>query len=262
METRFREASDAALVAAVRRGDTDAIDEFLERFQEVVMSQAKLMRIPRAEWREWTSDLLCDVVAGLMGKMQASPRSIVAYLITAARNKQLAAQRKWSIHQMRLGERATDLGGAERVLASACSESSVRATYALDWEPAPLPPVLDRLVSAMESAIGPEEHRLLSWVAQRTSFSTIARMLGEQRSTIVKRVTRLRARLIDAALRFGESLALKERAELVRFLRRTGAYDAAALDALARGERQVPKYPMQRSRPRRRGEEAIDDTAR
>ena len=262
MENRFRKAGDATLVAAVRRGDTEAIDEFLERFQEVVMSQAKVLRVPPTEWRGWTSDLLCDVVVGLMGNTGGSPRSVVAYLITAARNKHRAAQRDWSLRQTRLDERATSLGGAERVLATACSEFSARSTYAPDWEPAPLPPVLDRLVSAMEHAMTPDERRLLSWVAQRTSFSTIARMLGEQRSTIVKRVTRLRARLIETALRFGESTATSERAELVRFLRRTGAYDTAALDALARGERQVKDYPMRQTRQRRRGEEPIDDRPR
>lgn len=262
MENRFRRVGDAALVAAVRRGETDAIDEFLERFQEVVMSQAKLLRVPPGEWRSWTSELLCDVVVGLIRKTGASPRSVVAYLITAARNKHRAAQRERSLHQRRLEERATYLDGAERVLATACSEFSVRTTYAPDWEPAPLPPVLDRLVSAMEYSINSDEQRLLSWVAQRTSFSTIGRMLGEQRSTIVKRVTRLRARLVEAALRFGESLAASERGELVRFLRRTGAYDAAALDALARGERQMKGYPMRQTRPRRRGEEPIDDIAR
>ena len=262
MENPFRQVGDAAVVAAVRRGDTEAIDEFLERFQEVVMSQAKLLRVPPVDWRSWTSDLLCDVVVGLINRTSASPRSIVAYLITAARNKHRAAQREWSVHERRIDERAIGLGGAERVLASACSEYSVRTTYAPDWEPAPLPAILDRLVSAMEQGINADERRLLSWVAQRTSFSTISRMLGEQRSTIVKRVTRLRARLIDAALRFGESLAASERAELVRFLRRTGAYDAAALDALARGERQMKGYPMRQPRPRRRGEEPIDDIAR
>lgn len=261
MGTQFREVSDAALVAAVCRREPEAIDEFLERFQEVVMSQAKLLRIPRTEWRAWTSELLCDVVVGLMTKGKGSPRSIVAYLIASARNKHLAAQREWSIHETRLAERATDVGGSERVLASLCSESSVRSTYAPDWEPTPLPPVLDRLVSAIQLAISPEEHRLLSWVAQRTSFSTIARMLGERRSTVVKRVTRLRARLIEVALRFGQSLDVGERDTLVRFLRRTGAYDPAALDALARGERELWKYPIRRLQPRRRGEEAIDDTA-
>ena len=260
METRFRGVRDTALVAAVRRGEPEAIDEFLERFQEVVMSQAKLLRIPREEWRAWTSELLCDVVVSLMAKKQGSPRSIVAYLIGAARNKHVASQREWSIHQTRLAERATEVGGSERVLASVCSESSVRATYAPDWEPAPLPPVLDHLVSAIQGAITPDEHQLLSWVAQRTSFSTIARMLGEHRSTVVKRVTRLRARLIEVALRFGQSIDPNEREELVRFLRRTGAYDPAALDALARGEREPWKYPMRRRRSRRR-EEAIDDTA-
>lgn len=257
MEARFREVGDAALLAAIQRGETDAIDEFLERFQEVVMSQAKLLRVPRAEWRAWTSDLLCDVVVGLMRKTRPAPRSMVAYLITAARNKDRATRREWTIHQARIAERAIDLAGTERVLTTACSESSVQATYGPDWEPAPLPPVLDRLVSAMESALGPEERRLLSWVAQRTSYSTIARMLGEQRSTIVKRVTRLRARLITTALRFGESLGAAERGELVRFFRRTGAYDPAALEALARGDRDVRMYPM-RPRPRRRGEEAVE----
>jgi DNA-binding CsgD family transcriptional regulator len=220
------------------------------------------MRVPRAEWRSWTSDLLCDVAVGLSARTQPSPRSIVAYLIAAARNKQRVAQREWSIHRTRIDERAMELGGSERVVATACSESSVQATYAPDWEPAPLPPVLDRLVSVMESAISPDERHLLSWVAQRTSFSTIARMLGEKRSTIVKRVTRLRARLLASALRYGESLEIHQRTELVRFLRRTGAYDAAALDALAHGEREVRVYPMRLPRPRRHGEERTDDTAR
>jgi DNA-binding CsgD family transcriptional regulator len=249
VESRFREVSDAALVAAVREGDADAVDEFLQRFQEVVMSQAKLLRLPRSDWQSWTSDVLCDVVVSLIGRSRSSPRSIVGYLITAARNKHRASQREWAIRQTRVAERATELGGAERVVASASSESSVRATYAPDWEPVPLPPVLDRLVSALESALRPDEHRLLSWVAQRTSFSTIARMLGEERSTIVKRVTRLRARLIQAALQFGQSLAVNERLELVRFLRRTGAYDPVALDALARGERELLAYPTRQMRP-------------
>jgi DNA-binding CsgD family transcriptional regulator len=257
VKTRYREVSDAALVAAVRHGDSEAIDEFLARFQEVVMSQAKLRRVPRAEWRSWTSEILCDVVIGLMSRKQTSPRSMVAYLITAARNKHRAAQREWSIHRTRLAERATELGGQERVVGTACSEASARATYAPDWEPTPLPPVLDRLASAMERALTPDERRLLSWVAQRTSFTTIARMLGEQRSTVVKRVTRLRARLIDAALHFGTSLDAKERGQLVRFLRRTGAYDPVALDALARGERQLREYPR-RPRSRHRGEEAVE----
>lgn len=255
MTTQYREVSDAALVAAVRRGEVDAIDEFLERFQEVVMSQAKLLGVPRADWRWWTSELLCDVVVGLMSTRKTGPRSIVAYLITAARNKHRAAQREWSIHHARVAERATDLAGNERVLGTACSEASIRATYAPDWEPAPLPPVLDRLVTVMERALIPDERRLLSWVAQRTSFTTIARMLGEHRSTVVKRVTRLRARLVDAALYFGASLDANERGQLVRFLRRTGAYDPAALDALARGEGQLREHPR-RPRSRHRGEEA------
>jgi DNA-binding CsgD family transcriptional regulator len=253
--SQFRAISDAALVAAVRRSEPEAIDEFLERFQEVVMSQAKLLRVPRHEWRGWTAELLCDVVVGLMEMKQRSPRSIVAYLIAAARNKHRAAQREWSIHQTRLTERATEVGGSERVLASVCSESTVRATYAPDWEPARLPPVLDHLVSAIQGAITPDEHILLSWVSQRTSFSTIARMLGEHRSTVVKRVTRLRARLIELTMRFGHSLHARERQDLVRFLRRTGAYDPAALDALARGERELWKYSTRRTRPKtpRRG---------
>jgi hypothetical protein len=260
--TRFRAVSDAALVAAVRRSDAEAIDEFLERFQEVVMSQAKRLRVTSAEWRSWTSDLLCDVVVGLVQKTGAGPRSIVAYLITASRNKHRASQREWSLRQKRLDERATMLGGSERVLAAACSEFSARATYAADWEPAPLPPVLDGLVTAIECSINADERQLLSWIAQRTSFSTIARMLGEKRSTIVKRATRLRGRLIETAMRFGASLDSRERGELVRFLRRTGAYDAAALDALARGERHMKEYPMRQARPRRRGEESVDDIAR
>ena len=257
MENRFRKVGDAALVAAVRRGDTEAIDEFLGRFQEVVMSQAKLLRVPPVEWRSWTSDLLCDVVVVSLGNGR-EPSLGFAYLITSARNRIAPSIVSGHCHQ-----RASTSGRLPSEARSACwpphapSSAFVRRMRPLGAAP------LRRYSTAGPrdgALITPEERRLLSWVAQRTSFSTIARMLGEHVNHREARDALRAPSSSRAALR--RSLATRERAELVRFLRRTGAYDAAALDALARGECQMKEYPMRQTRPRRRGEEPIDDIAR
>jgi hypothetical protein len=117
----------------------------------------------------------------------------------------------------------------QRAVVSVCSEASVRSTYGPDWEPVALPAVLERLVSVFEEGISPEERQLLSWIGQRTSYTTVAEWLGISRPAAVKRVTRLRNRLIEAALRFGTSLDAAELSELARFLRRTGVVDEASL---------------------------------
>lgn len=111
----------------------------------------------------------------------------------------------------------------EAAVTELCSEGSLRDARGPGWDHPVLSPVLERLVSAFDEGINDDERRLLQWVAHQVSYTTISEWLGITRPAAVSRIQRLRARLIEAALRFGAGLDPADRAELVRFLRRSGA---------------------------------------
>lgn len=233
--SRYRDASDRALVDGMRTLDPWALEEFVARFQDLVTDRAKRHRVPFAERRAWVADLLYDVATTLSRRTRGPvPDHLGGYLIGACRRKALAMARDRLVREQIEDALADDVGNQEEhAVLSACSEHSVRATYAPDLEPAPLPPVLERLVSMFDEGISDDERQLLAWVGQRIPYSLIAEWLGEKRPTIVKRTTRLRARLVDAALRFGTALEREDRRELLRFLRRTDMFSEQELTALA-----------------------------
>jgi hypothetical protein len=226
--------SDRALLDAMRTRDVAAIEEFIRRFQHLALVHAKRLRVPPDERRHWVAEVLYEVALVLCRRESPVPHALGPYLVTAFRRKTFAAHRQRVVRERLQTAASDEVGGAgQRALLGACSEASVRATYGPAWEPALLPPVLERLVAMLEQAVSVDERELLSWVGRRVSYSTIAEWLGITRSAAVKRVTRLRARLVEAAMRFGGSLEREDRAELVRFLRRTGAFEEAELLALA-----------------------------
>ncbi len=232
--SRYRQYSDRALLDAMRSFDADALEEFIARFQHLLLLQARRLRIRPEERKGWVAELLYDVASSLCRQPHGSaPRALIPYLITACKRKAFAARRDVAVRERTDAGLMGDLGGAgEAALLTTCSEDAVRGTYGPDREPVALPPVLERLVSVFEEGISMEERMLLSWVSQRTPYSLIATWLGVTRSAAIKRVTRLRARLIDAAMRFGGSLGREDRAELLRFLRRSGSFMDVDLEGL------------------------------
>jgi hypothetical protein len=228
--SRYGVMSDRALCAALRSRDGEAVEEFIRRYQALILVQARRLRIPPDERTQWTIELLYHVASAIASDRAAIPRAIGPYLVTACRRK---AHSEWRgrASRERWEMQCADETGAldQRAVVSVCSEASVRSTYGPDWEPVALPAVLERLVSVFEEGISPDERQLLSWIGQRTSYTTVAEWLGISRPAAVKRVTRLRNRLIEAALRFGASLDPADLADLARFLRRTGVVDEATL---------------------------------
>ena len=250
-KARYRNCSDRTLLDAVRALELGAIEEFIERFQHVALAQARRLRVAPAERKGWVIELLYDVCAALARERRvAPPRSLVAYLITACKRKAFAASRDRALREVRECDAAEDVvGTGERAVVTCASEYSLRAMYGATSETSELPPVLERLVSMFDEGVSEDERQLLSWIGQRIPYSTIATWLGMQRSAVIKRVTRLRARLIDAALRYGEGLEPEERHELLRFLRRTGAYSERDLASLIRlGEVRQPRPARQEYR--------------
>jgi hypothetical protein len=229
-QSRYVALSDRALLDAIRSRDGEAIEEFIRRYQALVLIQARRLRIVPAERTSWAIDVLYHVASAIARDSASLPRALGPYLVTACKRKVFSELRKRRTRERWEVQCADDTGAQnQRAVVSACSEDSVRSTYGPEWEPVRLPPVLERLVSVFEEGVSTDERQLLSWVGQRVPYSLVAEWLGVSRAAAIKRVGRLRERLIDAALRFGASLDAAEVSELARFLRRTGVVDEARL---------------------------------
>ena len=216
----------------MRSFDGAALEEFIERFQHLVMLQARRLRVRPEERKAWTSELLYDVASSLCRQPHGhAVGALVPYVMTACRRKAFAARRDMAVRERADAGLMGELGGAgERALLTTCSEDAVRGSYGPGVEPVPLPLVLERLVSLFDEGISAEERMLLSLVAQRTPYSVIGPSLGITRAAAIKRTTRIRARLVEAARRFGQGLDREDRVELLRFLRRCGSALAADLE--------------------------------
>jgi hypothetical protein len=229
-QSHYAALSDRALMGALRARDGEAIEEFIRRYQALVLVQARRLRVAPEDRAHWVTELLYQVAIAIARDAASVPRSLGPYLVTACKRKAFSEWRD-RLTRERWELQCTDETGArnQRAVVSACSEDAVRSTYGPDWEPVRLPPVLERLVSVFEEGVSTDERQLLSWVGQRISYSLMAEWLGISRTAAIKRVGRLRDRLIEAALRFGASLDAADMSDLTRFLRRTGVVDEARL---------------------------------
>ena len=225
--------SDRALIDAMRARDGEAVEEFIRRFQHLVFVQAKRLRIPGSERRRWVGDLLVEVASSLARRRRDAPRAVAPYLVTAAKRKAFAERRQQLARERLANDLASELGGAgERALVDVCSQGSVRDTHGPGWEEPAMPAALMHLVERLDAQLSAAERQLLSWMAHRVPYATIAQWLGITRAAAIKRGTRLRARLVEVVLELGASFEAPERAELLRFLRRTGRFEEGELSRL------------------------------
>jgi hypothetical protein len=235
VESRYREANDDALVHAMRAGEEEAVCEFIERYQHLVLIQARRFGVPPDDRQHWTAEVLYDVALAMMRSVRPVPTSLPAYLIATCRRRVMMTERARRARMVRESALVGYAGG-ERIVVAGCSEESLRQAQGPASEPASLPAVLDRLVVALDEQLDTGERTLLSWMGQRVPYGTMASWLGVTRSAVIKRAMRLRVRLLGVAMEFGQTLDSVDRRELVRFFRRTGALDAIALARLENGE--------------------------
>jgi hypothetical protein len=220
----------------MRAGEEPAMREFIERYQSLVLVQARRFRVPEDERQHWTAEALCDVALSLIRSTRPVPTSVPGYLIAACRRKAMMTERARRSRMVREAAVAASVGG-ERVIVATCSEDSLRQARGPSREPSSsLPVVLERLVEALDDRLDSSERTLLSWMGQRVPYSTMATWLDISRSAVIKRAMRLRVRLLGVAMEFGQTLDVADRRELVRFFRRTGALDALALARLENDE--------------------------
>ena len=235
--------SDRELVARLRARDPDAIDEFIRRFEPLAGRYAHWLRISAGERNHWVAELLYDVALTLGRGKKTSPRQLAAYVAGACRLRALEHRARETAYRTRIVDALSDVHEnaselREVVVTSLSSDRSLRDARGPEWEPPALAPVLERLVSALEDGISADERRLLEWLGDQVSYTDIAGRLSIARPAAVSRIQRLRIKLIGAALRFGSSLGRAERAEFVRFLRRTGAVSELKIVALSPNDEQ------------------------
>ena len=231
----MREVDDNELLRAMRRADVAAIEEFIRRFEPVVMHQARRFRIARAEQSEWVSETLHHLALTLARPSEKLTGSLTGYVMSACRRNVLNTLRDRRRRSAIEHSGLCDLPGVgESAVITLCSEASLRASRGDGGDEEAVSPALARLVGSFDRTFTSDERRLLSWVGQRVPYSTIAEWLGEKRTTVVKRVTRLRHRIRRAAVDFAASSSASDRLELMRFFLRSGVFSTDELAGLDR----------------------------
>lgn len=238
--THPRRWSDAELVAAMRRNTTGAFHEFFSRFAPLVTALARARRLPNAGLTERVNEFLGDAAMRLSRLASPPPHSLAAYLAASFRRRDHNRVRDLRCREELRDAYAVDVGdGGERFVAGAMSDDAVRISHGPAWERATLSPAIERLALALEEGLTDDERQLLSWLGARVPQREIALWRGVTHGAIRVRVTRLRARLRDAALRHAFRLDGAERAEIARFFRRVdiripvGVADGAQQDGRA-----------------------------
>lgn len=225
-----RRWSDAALVGAMRRNDPCAFREFFERFASLLRALARLHRLPASDVDERVTEFLDDAAMRLYLPTTPLPRSLAPYLAAAFRKRSLNRARDHHRRAVLRDGCASEIGAlTERVVTTAVSESALRASHGPDADTPVLSHALERLALELERGLTPDERRLLAWLGQRVPQREIAAWLGTTHGAVRVRVTRLRARLRDAAFRHAGQLDGEERAELDRFFRRIDVVVPASL---------------------------------
>jgi len=121
---RWREMPEAELVAAMRRGNYEALREFYARFEPLLARYAARAGVKSDSWEDDAHDVLSGVVLSLIeasarARAKASVRDIHGYIQRAFRNHFLDAKRSET----------------RRVQRDARATSSAEATGATRFEP-------------------------------------------------------------------------------------------------------------------------------
>lgn len=233
---RWRTTSDEELVAGVRNGKLDALHEFYARFEPLLARFALRAGLRREGWEEQASDALCDVVQALIAqKGENSVRSIHAYVVRAFRNRVLDATRDARRRERRSEAIAEAASGDDQpAVLAACSEDSIRASRGAGWEPPMSSPALVRLAALLDEGLSEQERLLLIWVSNGVPMREIALWQGATYGAAKVRLTRLRSRLRERALRHVSESTGDERAGLIDFFRRVAAVTESVAPERAR----------------------------
>lgn len=81
---RNRRQRDADLLVGVRRTDASALREFVQRFEHMLLDQARKLGVRRSERRTVVTEFLDDVLVKLAAC--PAPRALTSFVVTSFRN--------------------------------------------------------------------------------------------------------------------------------------------------------------------------------
>src|SRR3954464_8497039 len=97
---------DYDIVGAMRRGESAAFEQFVERFHHILLDYARRAGVPSTEHDELVSELLDDVAIQLMTRSGPLPQNPRMYLLAALRHRMLNRKRGRERRQRAVSEAA------------------------------------------------------------------------------------------------------------------------------------------------------------
>ena len=237
---------DAALAERLRRDEPEAFAELYRRFEPMLRGLAVQARVPAADAGAAAMDALSHVAMRLRAGTGPAPSRLAAYLARVLYRLVRSDARGTLRHralELAASEEAA-AGSPERVIRAASSEYAIRACLGPGAEAAlGLTPALQRLAAALDAALDDGERRALRMLGDGLPQREIAEALGITHGAARTRITRLRQRLVRAALAYASTAPPTDAAEVRRLLRRAGVLDLGARQAAPRPPDARPPAP-------------------
>jgi RNA polymerase sigma factor (sigma-70 family) len=223
-------ATDAELIAAMRRGEPAACTAFFVRYRPFLVGLALARKIPRRYWVTCVDETL-NLTALRIMEGRPAPRDIASYLSTAMRNRVMNAKRGEKREESRLREAADAVvPGETRFISSVLSEAFLHSEEPFDAaDRAQASQFVTELAHHLVATMSADDLELMRWVAERIPYSEIAEAFGVTVVAITKRVSRARRRLVSVALEYVARQPPAERHVLERFLDRGAQRTRAAM---------------------------------
>lgn len=246
---------DASLVAAMGTDEPGAIEEFLRRFQPVLLGAARGMGIPREERAVYVADVLTDAAERFASGHPPPRTSLRAYLARWLRMRYVDARR--TVRRRERLSRGAGLTDDEGVMLAACSRAALRASRGADPdvedEGEGVQPALARLARALLAEVSAEQRALLEAVGNEVTQEEIARELGISTRALRQRLYRLRKRMAQLAVSYTFASGGDDQLVLVSFFRRIESSEPVVLsmvDRLARDRRRSQQGEPTTAHPR------------
>lgn len=213
--------TQTSLVAGIRRGDEHAIRELFVLYAPLLRDQARKMDVAAGECRSFVETLLGDVAIHF-SEVDAAPRELTRYLVSALRNRARKTHRDQNRHQA-VDESAYGEYGCstERIVAECHSEYGMRAARPVDTDDeVTLRSAIAKLAHKSASELTREEITMMVGIGRHVPLRDLAEQIGLTYGAARVRLSRLRERFLKLAIQYIATLEPREKRELERFFRR------------------------------------------
>ena len=220
----WREHSDRDLIAAMRANVSPAFDEFVARYQPLLLARAGRFGLPAWQREEYVIEVLESTILRFVKPGIQPPAEMAAYLTRTLSNRLLDAVRAHGArtrHEQAAADRTAP--AYEQAVTSLASQDALEGSAVFrDASASDPPPGIAQLAAALIHQMSEEEHNLISWESNMIPHRTIALWLGISHAAATKRIWRLRARLREIAARHARTLSPAEQDDIDRFMHRLG----------------------------------------